>query len=772
MIYLTEKPLVAAEFAKALNLARKEDGFYTDGKTCVTFCKGHLLETATPEKYNEAYTKWTLESLPILPPKFLYTPIEENKKQLETVKRLLVAATKANHEIVIATDPDREGEVIARLVISYCGLETYPKITRFWVSEILTERTIKEGIEKRKSWKEYETLGAKGKAFKETDWIFGINLSRLASLKLGNTMSVGRVQTAVLYEIYRRHVEKMLFIEKKYTEATCYTVQGIRAKLLKNGEIWKAGDETEKKEMTKKIERIKGEKEARVTSIQREEKKEAIPALYNQSALEIDAYKLYGIPLKRTLEICQQLYEKEKVLSYPRTESRVMGENDYERFIEIFGKVNGLVGGMSERKKEVVQKDDTRIFNNKKCVGHYALIPLEAWKPARTDTEEYKIYDLVVRRYLMQFTEPYQYTMHTVYMDIKGTAWKGTVKEETKKGWKTIERKEAQEEEDEQEVRIQGEIQEKQIIQNIAVEAKKTKPPKWYTQATILRFMVNPKGAEETGKLVGLGTEATRSTYVEVLKQRNFIVEEKKNLKITDEGIRLIEFLNDIPSLAKGFKAEETTRWEETVEKNPEQLYDMAKQGVEKAIGEGKVLETKGKEITILGTCPSCGGNIEEGKKGYYCSNYNKEDTPCPVSLGKKVMGIEVKKELVQELLQTNKTPFFKGTTKEGKKVQFRFGIVDNEIKVVFDGSKKEVGVCPLCSKKVYEGDTNYYCAGYKEGCTFKLWKKTNGSVFTQDMIHTLLETKELKKVKAEAKNKEIYYVNYRLENGELIKSV
>jgi len=688
MLIITEKPSVARQFAQALKADAKEPFIFRNkaGAVTITHCRGHLLEAWEPVEYDERFGKWDMSTLPIVPADFKYKPIKDSKKILVAVTKLIKEAMKGNEEIVVATDAGREGEVIARLVLSYAGADTYERKSRFWVSESTAEpKVVHEGLKERFVLKKYDGLARTGLIWKKCDWIYGMNMTRLFSLLAQSsglrgkesTMNTGRVQTAVLYEVFRREKEIENFKSEKYEEFEIVTNGGVTAKLVKSG-----GKDTRFEDGSKYIEdaekALVKNKAVLVKDVQEKSEVTESPLLYNTSDLQKDAYRVYGFNPDKTLSLMQTLYEEKGTLSYPRTPSRVLGEGNEALAQE------WLQAQLVHEKElsKVIRKEkytvaNKRLFNNAKLEDHYGLVPLKYMEDDGSDA--YKVWRLVQVRFLMQGMDPFVRQKTEVTLEKVPYVFVGTRSVVTDVGWKRIEikktAKSGEEEEEDDDVKEPGKPVRKGMVQEVVswqVEKKKTKPPSLYNYATLLAFMQNPRGEKEGKKLVGIGTEATRAAHIKGL-EKHLLMVNRKGLRSTDKGKTLLGMISRIGALKDNIQAKETTAWEEIGETRPEELYQKTVQlvrdvvkGVEIPKGGGG---TAGRES--LGKCPKCGRNVYEGNKVYFCEGFKEKK--CDVTIWKKTEGIVIMKGMIRTLLEGKEIQHLKCEGKGKRKYEGSF---------------------------------------------------------------------------------------------------
>jgi len=757
MLIITEKPSVAKAYAEALAITIKKNKVYTDEKRNIEIvnCVGHLVEALEPKEYDTKYEKWTKENLPIIPPEIKYKVSKEKKETYKVVEERIKSATREGKEIVVATDAGQEGEVIARLVLKKANAENYEKTTRIWESQALTKEVVEKAIEERKKISEYNQIWEKGIAWKEADWIMGINGTRAISIIKKELYPLGRVQTPVLKEIEKRKKERETFQKEKYIEVKIKDEDEIEYKVLPEG-----GDKyiepegiylsTIKKELEK-------EKTIKIVKVEEKEKEEKPPHLYDITAIQQEAYKAYKIKPKEVTEILQYLYEVEKVISYPRTPSRVMGENDEKLIKEkfrYFVSKNGVYARITTEKN--LTTENKRLFNNKELEDHHAIIPLAEKK--EDDTKQYKIYKMILERFIMQFTENYK----TREKEINGKVGKITVKAKIKEieelGWKKLEK--VTEQEDIRTKKINISEGQDRNIKKVTIETSYTKEPEAYNYATILGYMKNPKNKEESVKLIGIGTPATRQEILNKIGKYKYITDEKGKIEITEKGENLLEVIRKIKELDQITDIDTTTKWEHIAETNTKQIRDQTEKSIITIISQAKELMM---EKEVIAQCPVCEGSLYEGKNGYYCENYNGEKTgqKCFFQILGKIKGNEVTKEEVQEIIEKGETQWKQGVNKNGDKCTYKIVLEEKEIKIKYDNVEEIVLQCPKCNSGMVDRPKRLYCTNQK--CSMSIWKNKDEVNFNLEEIKRMIKGEESEIKTAKTKTGIEYKTKYRM---------
>ena len=534
-LVLAEKPSVGRELARVLKCSRKSDGCLIGDKYIVTWALGHLVTLADPEAYGDEYKTWSLETLPMLPGKMKLEVIKQTSKQYSIVKRQLRSSEVSS--VIIATDAGREGELVARWIIEKSGVKK--PIKRLWISS-QTDKAIKEGFQKLRDGKEYYNLYMAAQARAEADWLVGLNVTRALTCKFNAQLSAGRVQTPTLALLVQRENEIKKFVPKEY-----YTIEADIGKLFVSWRSKDGGLSTFDREKAERISKeIKG-KPFKLTSLRSSDKQTYAPMLYDLTELQRDANKLYGYSPKQTLNIMQKLYEQHKALTYPRTDSRYLTDDIVPTLNERLRAVT--IGDTKAAAEDILRrklKINKSCINNSKVSDHHAIIPTEQKVPMISlSTEEKRIYNLVVKRFLACFMGPYKYKQIKAEFECESEKFTAGGKEEVSLGWKAVYSSDYSfDDEDTADAQERKQILPKMkysdefICKNTFVKSGKTKPPARYTEATLLSAMENPSRFVNDKNMKeylggGLGTPATRADIIEKLYS-SFYVEKQGNLSL------------------------------------------------------------------------------------------------------------------------------------------------------------------------------------------------------------------------------------------------
>ena len=543
---IAEKPSVAKDLAEILGAKIRHDGYFEGNGYCVTWTFGHLCSLKDPEDYNPNWKYWKLEDLPIIPAQF-GIKIKGDKgveKQFQTIKALVAKAS----EVINCGDAGQEGELIQRWVLLKAQCKV--PIKRLWISS-LTEEAIKAGFSKLKDSKDFDNLFAAGNSRAVGDWMLGINGTRLYTKKYGKdklVLSVGRVQTPTLAMIVNRQKEINAFSSEEYWELkTSYRETEFLCQI----------DRLKSEEKAKKGLEYLLNKPFEITSFEQKEGKEGNPRLYDLTSLQVDGNKRFGFGAEQTLNLIQSLYEK-KLVTYPRVDTTYLSEDLHPKIPSILGNLKDYKRFTEILLQKAIPKSKT-IFDDKKITDHHAIIPTGI-SPSGISMDEQKIYDLICRRFISVFYPECKVSNTNVLGKVDALIFKATGKQIISSGWREVYEDLKEEKVDEAEAKeLKKEPKEtEEKILPIFVKGEsgphtpeihkgKTSPPKYYTEATLLRAM------ETAGKLVeneemrelmkenGIGRPSTRANIIETLFKRKYIEKKKKNLIATETGMNLID---------------------------------------------------------------------------------------------------------------------------------------------------------------------------------------------------------------------------------------
>ena len=615
-LVVAEKPSVAQAYAKVLGAANRNDGYLEGNGYLVSWCIGHLVELAPPNVYDEKYVKWSVADLPILPEKWQYLVSASTKKQFSILKKLMKRSDVDS--VTAATDAGREGELIFRLV--YQQAECKKPVFRLWLSS-MEETAIREGFANLKPSTEYDALYNAALCRERADWIVGINASRLFSCLYDRPLAIGRVMTPVLAMTVVREAEIAAFTpEKFYTVALAFAGGGTAS----------SKRFPQKTDAEALLSSCRKEAGAAVQNVERKEKAENPPQLYDLTTLQRDANRLLGFTAQQTLDYAQSLYEK-KCITYPRTDSRYLTE-------DMVASLPGLVADTAKAfgLDDAVPVHAEQVIDGSKVTDHHALLPTASM--ARADLSalpigEMSILRLIAARLLCAVGEPYRYAETTLTAICAGEEFTAKGKVVLSDGWKGIERKVLGEllgRKKEPTVLPDVQKQSECSIAGVELKEGQTSPPKHFDEDLLLHAMETasadnmPEGVERQG----LGTPATRAATIEKLVQKGFLERKgSKKTKVllpTDKGKALITVM---PEQIQS--ADMTADWEakllriEHGEMEPDEFMTEIKDMISSLVNTTEAV--KGANMLmknkVAGICPNCGANVIEREKGWFCEN-------------------------------------------------------------------------------------------------------------------------------------------------------
>lgn len=607
-LVIAEKPSVAQSIAAVLGAKTRHDGYLEGGGYIVSWCFGHLAELADAVVYNADYAKWTLAALPIVPTSFRFSIRSDKKKQFDLLRELLRRENVT--EVVNACDAGREGELIFRTV--YCLAGCTKPILRLWISS-MEDDAIRSGFQQLKSGREYDGLHQSALCRAKADWLVGINATRFFSLTYGGTLNIGRVMSPTLALLVQREAEISAFVPEPF-----YTVQ------LDCGFIAATDRMKDRKTADGIANACKG-KTAIVKSVERKEKAEKAPALYDLTTLQRDANRLLGYTSQQTMDYLQALYEK-KLCTYPRTDSRFLTD-DMEISVPGLVAVAANLCGI-EKPLSICAK---QICSSKKVTDHHAIVPtLSAGKAdmASLPLGEREVLKLAAKGLLRAVDEPHRYAETVITVECAGQRFTAKGKTILAPGWKRYEQEQAAD------ASTLPELTEQQTLSVAAVSVKtgKTTPPKHFTEDTLLAAMENAgkEDMPDDAERKGIGTPATRSGIIEKLVSSGF-AERRKSKKITNllptaTGAALITVLPEqlqSPQLTAEWehRLKEIERGEIAPDSFMAGIAAMLNELVQtyKPISGAEVLFPSGREV--VGRCPRCKADVTETPKGFFCEN-------------------------------------------------------------------------------------------------------------------------------------------------------
>ena len=786
-LIIAEKPSVAADIARALGGFTKHDDYFESDDCVLSSAVGHLLELACPEEYEVKRGKWSFAHLPVIPPHFALRPIEKSEPRLKLLTRLI--KRKDVGALVNACDAGREGELIFNYIVQHA--KAGKPVERLWLQS-MTQQAIKDGFAKLRPGSEMQGLADAAVCRSESDWLVGINGTRAMTAFNSKTggfhlTTVGRVQTPTLALMVEREDKIRKFKPRPYWELegvfSCaageYKGKWIDEKFVKG-----KGDDDEHQ----RADRLWDEARAKAlqdkctgqTGVVSEEAKpssQLSPLLYDLTSLQREANGRFGFSAKSTLGLAQALYEKHKVLTYPRTDARALPEDYLPTVKETLKMLTGegvgkghdetLLARYSPFAHQILARNwalpNKRIFNNAKISDHFAIIPtLQA--PKHLSEPEQKLYDMVVKRFLAVFYPAAESLITTRITRVEGEPFKTEGKVLVNPGWLAVYGRESQEGGEGNLVAVQP--GEKVHTDEVVINATETRPPPRYSEATLLSAM------EGAGKMVddeelkaamagrGLGTPATRAQIIENLLGEQYLHREGRELQPTAKAFSLMTLLNGlgIPELTAPeltgeweYKLARMERGEMSRDTFMTEISAMTQHIVDRAKSYDS--DTIPGDFGELSTpCPKCGGKIKETYKKFQCQ-------ACEFSLWKIVAGRQFEPSEIDELLTERKIgPITGFRNKMGRpfnaiiklnadnlpEFDFGQGADDNNGEAVDFSQQEPLGTCPKCSAHVFDHGMAYVCeksVGPSKSCDFRSGKVILQQAVEPEQMQKLLTT-------------------------------
>jgi DNA topoisomerase-3 len=772
-LIIAEKPSVATDIARALGGFARHDDHYESERYVLSSAVGHLLEIGMPEAEEVKRGKWTFAHLPAIPSRFALKPIEKSENRLRTLLKLL--KRKDVGALINACDAGREGELIFRYLVQYA--KSSKPIRRLWLQS-MTPAAIREGFERLRTGAQMQPLADAAVCRSESDWLVGINGTR--AMTAFNSRSggfqlttVGRVQTPTLAILVEREEKIRAFKPRPYWEVLAtfraaageYGGRWFDEKFRKRDEdpdarperIW---DEARARTLAGKCEGQPGEvsEESRPST-------QGPPLLYDLTSLQREANGRFGFSARTTLSLAQALYEKHKVLTYPRTDSRALPE-DYlgtvKATMEALGETNAYGGFAREVLRRKWVKANKRIFDNAKISDHFAIIPTQV-APRHLNELEAKLYDFVVKRFLAAFFPAAEFMLTTRITRVAGEPFKSEGKVLVTPGWLAVYGRDAAGEEGTLTAVAPGE---RVATEKLEVAARETRPPARFTEATLLSAMegagklIDDEELREAMREKGLGTPATRAQIIEGLLTEKYILREGKDLHPTAKAFSLIALLKGlgVPEL---FSPELTAEWEFKLaqmehgklarEAFMREIVAMTRH----IVGQAKHHESDtipGDFATLAARCPKCGGEVHENYKKFQCQS-------CDFGFWKIMGGRQLEADEAETLLSARRVGPLEGFRSrlgrpfsaslkltDANEVTFDFPERDagDEAEPVDFSGQEPLGACPKCGARVFETAQSYVCekaVGPARTCDFRSGRTILQRPVERAQMHKLLAT-------------------------------
>lgn len=792
---IAEKPSVGKEIARILGANARRDGFYEGNGYLISWTFGHFCTLKAPEDYSEDWKRWSLDFLPMVPPKFQIKLIDNPgvQKQYNILRNLIEQCT----EVINCGDAGIEGELIQRWVLAK-ALCNKP-VKRLWISS-MTDEAIREGFARLKDASAYDLLYAAGNARAIGDWLLGMNASRLYTVKYAQgrgVLSIGRVQTPTLALIVNRYKEIQNFVPEAYWELkTNYRGVNFNSSQRKF---------KHKEEAASLLAEIR-EKDFEIASVTKKNSNESPLPLFDLTALQVECNKKFNFTADDTLRYIQKLYEQ-KLVTYPRVDTTYLPENMYPKIPEILGNMRPYAALTAALLGKPLRKSK-KVFDDKKITDHHAIIPTGVEPFPGMMLQEKQVYDTIAKRFIAAFYPDCVASNTSVVGKVDVHEFTATGKIILEEGWRAVYPKKDNtpavnaipDEEKEKDKDKDDEIQEMPDFKvgergpHVPdLQEKQTQPPKHHTEATLLRAMetagkqVEDPELRELMKDNGIGRPSTRANIIETLFKRNYITRQKKNLIPTITGIELIQTINN--ELLKS--VELTGQWEKKLRQIEKGEYDAPlflqemKDMVGALVQEVKLehrsritIETKDtakdkstktesaapatqneakpkpsrkktEKTESPATCPTCkSGTVLKGKTAYGCSAYREG---CTFKIAFEHYGKKLSDAQLMALIRKGKTPLIKGFMKDGQKVNGVLQLGENQqVELRADTAAPAIIptaqalTCPKCGTgNMLKGRTAWGCSRYQEGCRFvvtfeQLRLKTGSEELTQALLqHT-----------------------------------
>jgi DNA topoisomerase-3 len=773
-LIIAEKPSVANDIARALGGFTRHGDYFESDKYVLSSAIGHLLELAAPEAYEVKRGKWSFAHLPVIPPHFDLKPIEKNEDRLKMLTRLLTR--KDVSSVVNACDAGREGELIFRYIVQHAGAKK--PIERLWLQS-MTQSAIREGFASLRTDREMQPLADAAVCRSESDWLVGINGTRAMTAfnsKDGGfyKTTVGRVQTPTLAILVEREKRIKAFVPRDYWEVIgTFAGKGGEYTGRWFDEKFERGEEHQRAERIweqARAEAIRAKCLGKPGVVTEESKPstQSSPLLYDLTTLQREANSRFGFSARNTLGLAQALYDKHKVLTYPRTDSRALPE-DYlgavkktlDMLSDKTGSTRAYAPFAARALKEGWVRPNKRIFNNEKISDHFAIIPtLQA--PKHLSEPEHKLYDMVVKRFLAVFFPAAEFLVTTRVTRVEDEPFKSEGRVMVNPGWLAVYGKEA---EDKDSPTLAPVPDGKATTAAIEVKADQTRPPARYSEATLLSAM------ETAGKLVeddefaeamkekGLGTPATRAAIIEGLIFEDYIHRNGRELQPTAKAFDLFYALTKFgidelrsPELTGDweFKLKQMEHGKLRRDDFMDHIVDTTRDLVQR-IKTGTSIDEPLSTLRV--DCPKCGATINENYKRFQCSK-------CDFSMWKVIASRRIENEEAEELLRTRSIGPLQGfrsrmgrpfaamlKLKDDFTTELDFGqsLADERDTEPVDFSAKEpLGRCPKCGARVYDHELAYVCeksVGPARACDFRTGKIILQRPIELEQVRKLLET-------------------------------
>ena len=758
-LIVTEKPSVARDIAKVLGIQGKGKGVLGRGAIRITWCLGHLVELAEPGDYDSNWRGWRLEALPMLPEEFKLKARKDTEDQWRVVRDLLRDSSLG--EVVNACDAGREGELIFANVYHLSGCKK--SVKRLWISS-MTTAAIRKGFESLREGAEMKSLEAAARCRSEADWLVGLNATRAMTVRMQDggprrgLLSLGRVQTPTLALIVVREEAIDAFKVELFwqVKVQLQAEGGSWQALWTNPEVKKQPDRLHEKVLAEEIAARLSGGQGEVTRVQRKESREKAPLLYDLTTLQKEANKRFKFSAKKTLDLAQALYERHKVLTYPRTDSRHLGSDQVAGLPDglralTFGPYEDSARSTLERWPVTLSK---RVIDDKEVSDHHAIIPTgEDPRRGGLSVDEKRIFDLVARRFLAVFQADAVFATVEVDTQVGEDLLAARGRTCLEPGWRTIDPPKMKKKEET--LLPPLEVGATATVTDILVHEGKTKPPKRYTEATLLGAMERAgEGLEDAElkramKRSGLGTPATRAAIIETLIRRTYVERRDNQLVPTGQGRSLLgalpvealrsprltgEWEARLSAIAEG--AEEASAFMTDIRGFTSDVVGKPGQAEVSVALREMVTRARPSDGPSVGACPLCEGEVRpvRGDKGWACAGDS-----CHLYIPSQVARRPLSMRMVKALLSKREAPAVKGfKSREGKDFTAALRI-DDEGKVVFHFPQPEsLGECPACTTPVRGRGKVFTCETGRD-CPFVVFGEMSGRKMNDPEVKQLL---------------------------------
>ncbi|OXM88242.1 DNA topoisomerase 3 [Paenibacillus rigui] len=771
-LIIAEKPDMGRNIAAAIDPKAKNHRTYIEGEQyIITWAIGHLIGLAEPDAYDDRYKKWNFNDLPIIPDRFKLIPNPKTKDQLKVIAEL----AKRSERLVNACDAGREGQHIFSLIQRHLKL-TQP-VKRLWISD-LTPETIRKGFAELREGADYDNLTKAAKARSEADWLIGMNGSRAFTTKHNELLSVGRVQTPVLAILYDRQKEIEAFSSNKFydVEARFTQAGGPDFPESEYKGMWQGDRITDPAKAEALVTKLKG-KPGRIASYEVKDTKEYPFKLYDLTLLQREANAKYGFSAKKTLDIAQALYEKHKVISYPRTNSNYVNEQNIPEMHRALDQLRGTAYSelVEQAEKRFVHKNNKAVCNPAKVEDHHAILPTHK-KANGLSSDEQQVYDLVVRRFLSHFFPAAEYKVHTVLTEVEQETFKSTIKQLLSLGWKVVyadqkkekekpkrgkaaDKAEDEEQAAEEEISTPFSLNPAQgvLCSDIAAKEKETQPPKAYTEGTLLKAMegagkqVEDEELRDAMKDSGLGTPATRASVIERLKHVGYIVMQGKRIVITQKGRTAVELIRGA-GVDLLTSPEMTGHWERRLNEiarglaSDEQFMANVKKFTNLIIDKVRVQSRAAKQAFEGAAAQPAGAAKRSRKRSEAASAEAAEGTaaaPAKRTRAKRSGGdAEAAPAAAAGTRQRRSPALAASTPPEAPAAPVAAAAAPGGASAAYAAVRAGIAACPRpgCAGRIIMGKRGYGCTEYKAGCGFVIWKDSYGAELTESAVRFLIE--------------------------------